>query len=38
MKKYIFFIREYNDWDNIAPIIYLSLRLIGLNIKIKNYS
>ncbi len=22
MKKYIFFIREYNDWDNIAPIIY----------------
>lgn len=22
MKKYVFFIREYNDWDNIAPIIY----------------
>ena len=22
MKKYIFFIRSYNDWDNIAPIIY----------------
>ncbi len=22
MKKYIFFIREYNDWDNIGPIIY----------------
>ncbi len=22
MKKYIFFIRDYNDWDNIAPIIY----------------
>ena len=22
MKKYIFFIREYNDWDNLAPIIY----------------
>ncbi len=22
MKKYIFFIRAFNDWDNIAPIIY----------------
>ena len=22
MKKYIFFIRDYNDWDNIGPIIY----------------
>jgi len=22
VKKYVFFIREYNDWDNIAPIIY----------------
>ena len=22
MKKYIFFIRHHNDWDNIAPIIY----------------
>ena len=22
MKKYLFFIRGYNDWDNIAPIIY----------------
>ena len=21
-KKYIFFIRDYNDWDNIAPIIF----------------
>ena len=22
MKKYVFFTRTYNDWDNIAPIIY----------------
>ena len=22
MKKYLFFIREFNDWDHIAPIIY----------------
>ena len=22
VKKYVFFIRGYNDWDNIAPIIY----------------
>ena len=22
MKKYFFFIREFNDWDHIAPIIY----------------
>ena len=33
MKKYIFFIRHNNDWDNIAPIIYF----LGKNTELDIY-
>ena len=37
MKKYVFFIREYNDWDNIAPIIYYLAQDSSLKISICFY-
>ena len=38
MKKYIFFIREYNDWDNIAPIVYYLAKNITSKICICFYN